>query len=154
MLAVETSHSHARGTWLAAAAIVLALLGAACNNNDSTAAAPTPSAPPSPATETLTGSMAPKGTAIRTFTASKAGTVFVTLASAGPPSTIVLGLGVGIPSVTGIECNFSQTVNTPAGSAPQITLPVDTGLYCAGVYDIGNIVAPNGITVSVTVTHP
>ena len=165
MFAIECSRSHTRMKWPARAVRAVALLSlsslfslfsllslfsAACSNNDTTT---TPSAPTSPATETLNGSMAPKGTAIRTFTATQSGTVSVTLASAGPPSTIVLGLGVGIRAATAGDCNFSQTVNTSAGTAPQLTVSVDAGTYCAGVYDIGNV-GPNGITVSITVTHP
>jgi hypothetical protein len=170
MLAVECSRSHTRMKWPARAARAVALLSllsllslftvfsmfsAACSNNTiPTASAPTtPTTVAGPATETLSGSMARNGTAIRTFTASKSGTVSVTLASAGPPSTIVLGLGIGIKGATGTDCNFSQTVNTSAGSAPQLNVSVDAGTYCAGVYDIGNI-GPNGITVSVTVNHP
>ncbi len=155
MFAVEFSRSHTRMKWPVRAVLAVALFSlfsAACSNNSNTTTAPSAPAP-SPATETLTGSMAPKGTAIRTFTATKSGTVSVTFASTIPASAIVLGLGVGIRAATGADCNFSQTVNTSAGNAPQLTVSVDAGTYCAGVYDIGNI-GPNGITVSVTVTHP
>lgn len=138
--------------WPTVALLVFAALGAACSNNDNTVTTPTTTVP-SPATETLNGSMAKDGTAIRTFTAAKAGTVSVTLASAGPPSNIVLGLGIGIRAATGIDCKFSQTINTGAGATPQLTATVDAGSYCAGAYDIGNI-GTNGITVSITVTHP
>jgi hypothetical protein len=138
--------------WPAVALLALAAFGAACGNSNSTTTAPSTTS--SPTTETLNGSMAPKGQAIRTFTATQAGTVSVTLASAGPPSTIVLGLGVGIESTTtGDICQFSRTVNTPAGTTPQITVSVDAGKYCAGTYDIGNV-GTAGITVAITVTHP
>ena len=151
MTAVESPRAHVRTPWSAAALLALGVLGAACGNNNTTPT--TPTAPTSPVTETLNGSMARNGTAIRTFTASKSGTVSVTLTSAGPPSTIVLGLGLGIRAATGLDCKFSTTVNTPAGAAAQLTAAVDAGTYCAGAYDIGNV-GPNGITVTVTVTHP
>ena len=80
-------------------------------------------------------------------------TVSVTLASAGPPSTIVLGLGLGIRAASGSDCLFSRTVNTPAGASPQLAVSVDPGTYCAGAYDLGNVGA-SGITVTITVTHP
>ena len=137
--------------WPLAGLLAFALLGAACSNDTSSMpAAPTPT---SPSTETLNGAMAQKGTATRTFTALQAGTVSVTFVRTDPASAIVLGLGIGIRSATGIDCQFSRTVNTPPSANPQLTVPVDAGTYCAGVYDIGNV-GPNGITVSVTVTHP
>jgi hypothetical protein len=151
MSALESPRAHVRTPWSAAALLAFAVLGAACGNNNTTPT--TPTAPTSPVTEALTGSMAPNGTAIRTFTATQSGTVSVTLTSASPPSNIVLGLGLGIRAATGADCRFSQTVNTPAGSAAQLTAAVDAGTYCAGAYDIGNV-GPNGITVTVTVTHP
>jgi hypothetical protein len=138
-------------TWRIFGLLACAALGAACGNNDTTTTT-APSTPTSPVTETLQGSMAPNGTAIRTFTATQSGTVSVTLTSTTPASAIV-GLGVGIRGATGADCKFSQTVNTPAGTAPQLAVSVDTGTYCAGAYDIGNI-GPSGITVVVTVTHP
>ena len=156
MSAVESPRALVRTPWSAAALLAFAVLGAACGNDTTT---PTPpAARPSPETETLTGSMAQNGTAARTFTAAQSGTVSVTLnsvtlTSAGPPSNIVLGLGLGIRAATGTDCKFSQTVNTPAGAAPQLTATVDPGTYCAGAYDIGNV-GPNGVTVTVTVTHP
>lgn len=174
MVAVELSHSRTRMKWPARAAraalgnwlsllsllslfslfSLFSLLSAACsNNNPATTAPATPTTVAGPATETLNGSMAKNGTAIRTFTASQSGTVFVTFAGTTPASAIVLGLGVGIRAATGADCNFSQTVNTPPGNDPQLTVSVDAGTYCAGVYDIGNL-GPNGITVSVTVKHP
>jgi hypothetical protein len=139
-------------TWRIVGLLACAALGAACGNNNTTTTTPTPSTPTSPVTETLEGSMAPNGTAIRTFTATKSGTVSVTLASTTPASAIV-GLGVGIRGATGADCKFSQTVNTPAGTAPQLAVSVDAGTYCAGAYDIGNI-GPSGITVVINVTHP
>jgi hypothetical protein len=156
MSAVESPRAHARTIWFVAL-LAVAVLGAACGNNDTTTPT-TPTAPTSPVTESLNGSMAQNGTAIRTFTATQSGTVSVTLSSvtlssAGPPANIALGLGIGIPATTGTDCKFSQTVNTPAGAAAQLTAAVDAGTYCAGAYDIGNV-GPNGVTVTVTVTHP
>jgi hypothetical protein len=155
MFAVEFSRSHARMKWPALALLAVALLlSAACSSNDTAATTPvTPTKPTGPATETLTGTMAPNGTVTRTFTASTSGSVTVTFASASPLSNIILGLGIGIHGPSGADCNFTQTVNTPPGSAPQISISVDAGTYCAGLYDIGNI-GLKGTTVSVTIVHP
>jgi hypothetical protein len=150
MSAVE-SRPLARTSRSAVVLLVFAMLGAACGNDTTTPT--TPTAPTSPVTETLNGSMAKGGIAVRTFTATQSGTVSVTLTSVVPSSGIVLGLGIGIPVANSADCRFSQTVNTPAGAAVQLTAAVDAGTYCAGAYDIGNV-GSDGVTVTVTVTHP
>ena len=150
MLAADPSRAHARPTCRVAALVALAALCAACSN-DNTTTATTPSTPAGTVTETLNGTMAPKGTAIRTFVARQAGTVTVLLSKTDPSMT--LGLGVGIPAATGSDCKFSQTVNTQAGTAAQLSVGVDPGTYCAGAYDLGNV-GSSGVVVTVTVTHP
>jgi len=148
MSAVELPRAHVRTAWSAAALLALALLVPACGNDDTPT---TPTTPTGPVTETLTGSMAKGGIAVRTFTATQSGTVSVTLTSVVPAST--LGLGIGIRATTGADCKFSTTVNTAAGATAQLTAAVDAGTYCAGAYDIGNV-GSDGVTVTVTVTHP
>jgi len=138
--------------WPLAGLLVFAVLGAACSNDQSTTAPAAPT-PVSPFTETLKGSIAPKGIAIRTFTAIQAGTVSVTFTGTEPASATVLGLGIGIRSGSSVDCQFTRTVNTPPGATPQLSIAVDTGTYCAGVYDVGNV-GSNGIIVTVTITHP
>ena len=156
MRAVEASRAHARLISLtsltgpAVALLAFAALSTACgsdNNNTPT----TPTTPTGRVTETLNGTMAPQGVAIRTFAAIDAGTVTVQLAKVDPPITV--GLGVGIRAATGSECKFSQTVNTQAGATAQLSVAVDPGVYCAGAYDIGNV-GSLGAVVTVTVTHP
>jgi hypothetical protein len=150
MRVVESSRAHTRLTWPTLALLAFAALGAGCSSNSTT---PTPSTPTpgGPTTETLNGIMAPSGTATRTFSSLQAGTVTVLLAGANP--AITLGLGVGIRGATGADCKFTQTVNTPAGTTPQLSVLVDPGVYCAGAYDIGTV-GQAGVTVTVTITHP
>jgi hypothetical protein len=129
----------------------LTLLCAACgNSNSTTATAPTTPAP-GPGTQTLNAVMAQGGVALRTFVASASGTVTVTLTSTSPASTL-LGLGIGIPSAAGL-CNMTTSVNTRAGSAPQITVTVDAGTFCTGTFDLGTVPS-SGVFVSITVVHP
>ena len=142
--------AHTRLTWPAVALLALAAFGAGCSSDNNTTS-PSPSTPGGPGTETLNGVMAPKGTAFRTFTAYQPGTVTVLLAKADPAITV--GLGLGIRASIGTDCKFTQTVNTAAGTAPQLSVPIDAGTYCAGAYDIGNV-GQNGVTVTITVTHP
>jgi len=151
MRAVDVSRARARLTWPAVALLAFAAICAACGNDNNPSTPTTPTTPAGTVTETLNGVMAPKGTATRTFTARQAGTVTVQLARVDP--SVTLGLGIGIRGATGIDCKFSQTVNTQAGTAAQLTASVDLGTYCAGTYDIGNV-GQGGATVTVTVTHP
>jgi hypothetical protein len=149
MRVVQFLRVHTRLTFPALALLVLAAFNAACGDDSTTTT--TPSTPAGTVTETLNGIMAPKGTAVRTFTARQSGTVTVLLASAQP--SVTLGLGIGVHGATGADCQFSQTLNTPAGATPQLSVSVDPGTYCAGAYDIGTV-GPPGVTVTVTVTHP
>jgi hypothetical protein len=149
MRLVEFLRAHTRLTWPAAALLAFAVLATACGNDTTTTTAP--STPSGTTTESLHGIMAPRGTATRTFSAQQAGTVTVLLANTDP--AVTLGLGVGILGSTGVDCRFTQTVNTPAGTTPQLSVAVDPGEYCAGAYDIGTV-GQTGVTVTVTITHP
>ena len=151
MSAVEPSRPLARLRSTSIALLAFAALAAGCTNNTTAPTTTTTTMPAGPGSETLDGLMAPGGAAIRTFTATAAGTVSVLLAKVDPPLT--LGLGVGIRGATGADCNYSQTVNTTAGATPQLSVAVDPGTYCAGAYDLGTV-GPRGAIVTITVTHP
>ena len=87
----------------------------------------------------------------RTFTASAAGTVTVTLTNAAGASNIV-GLGIGIPNGGVSRCTLSTTLNTTAGSTAQIAARVDAGTYCVAIYDVGTL--PAAIDFSITIVFP
>ncbi len=93
--------------------------------------------------------LAPKGTATRAFTVSTPGAVNITLSSTNPAG-IVVGLGVGIPRSNGAGCSLSRSVETVAGPSPQITVTVDTGTYCAQIYDLGTLTDPLAFTLSIS----
>jgi hypothetical protein len=122
------------------------LMAVAGCDDASTATAPTAT---SPVTETFSGQFIPGGTAARSFTAASAGTVSVTLTQIGPPSDIVVGLGVGIPQSNGSGCYLTQTVQTGASSSPQITAQVEAGAYCVRLHDIGTLAAQVAFTVTI-----
>jgi hypothetical protein len=111
-----------------------------------------PAVVPAPGTETFSSNLLPLGSVSRTFTASQSGVVSVTLNSASPPATVLLGLALGIPRVDGTGCLAYTSLNTVAGAAPQITAQVDPGTYCFRVYDPGTL--PNLVNFTTTVTHP
>jgi hypothetical protein len=72
----------------------------------------------------------------------------VTLTGAGA----TLGLGVGLPRVTGGGCRLGVTVNASAGSSPQISTAADAGQYCVQVYDLGTLTDP--VSFALKIDHP
>ena len=116
-------------------------------STSATAAAPTVS-------ESFSGVLPVGGFKLYTFNIAVNGTVNLTLNSvsgANVPSTVQLGLGIGQPS--GIDCSTTvQEVEGTTAAAPQVTGTFGPGLFCARVYDVGNLIAP--ATFNITVAHP
>ena len=90
------------------------------------------------------------GFASRSFTLASAGTIQATLTDVTPP--VPVGLGVGIPQSDGGGCNVTQSVETTAGTSPQIVIAADAGTYCVKVFDVGFIA--EAASFSVTITRP
>jgi hypothetical protein len=136
--------------------LVAALFVSACTGSSTTTPAATPpttTTPTSPTTETFASNVSQLGTASRSFTMTAGGTISVTLTAAGPPSNIVMQLGLGVPNPAGPGCGLLTVVNATAGTAPQITTTGDAGSYCVAILDIGN--APKtGVVFSISILHP
>ena len=127
--------------------VVLAIASASVACDDaSTATAPTTT---SPVTELFSAQFIPGGSASRSFTAAASGTVSLTLSALGPPADLVVGFGVGIPQPSGAGCYMTESVQTGAATAPQITVPVDAGTYCVRLYDLGTMKSPTAFTVTI-----
>lgn len=82
--------------------------------------------------------LVPGGSATRAFDLTTGGTVSITLSST-TPAGIVVGLGIGIPQANGAGCTLTMSVETAAGSTPQLSVTADKGTYCAKVYDVGQL---------------
>lgn len=143
------------GIALAAAAIVVG--AAACNSETPTSPTTTTTVPPTVAepvtTEEFLGTVAVGGAAFYSFSVEQNGTVHLTLASVGGtnvPGSVWLGLGIGTPA--GEDCSTTSSLNTQAGSSAQISGTYAPGIYCARVYDIGNLIAPARF--AITIEHP
>ena len=144
----------ARGAMLG----VLVLFGACSHNSttepSSTTTTTTPPIATPTVTEVFTGTLPVAGFKFYTFNIVANGTVNVTLNSVGGtgvPATVQLGLGLGQPA--GTDC--ATTINATAGSAsvaPQLTGAFGPGLFCARVFDVGNLFAPAAF--KVTISHP
>jgi hypothetical protein len=142
-----------RGAMMAISAVAIA----GCSKNPATStttpSTTTPTAADASVTESFNGTVPVGGASFFSFTVGAYGTVDLTLTSiggSGVPSTVWVGLGIGTPS--GQTCPTSTSVDTQAGTAIQVTGTYDAGVYCADVFDIGNLAAPAQF--SVTIAHP
>lgn len=132
--------------------IVMGLSAAACGDSPTEPTNTTTTATATAGTSTFASSFGPQGASSRLVTATAAGTLSVTLDSAGPPGDIILGLGVGIPRNDGGGCFVSTSLNTAAGAGARVAVSVDAGSYCVKVYDVGN--ARSTVSFSTTIVNP
>ena len=124
---------------------VTTALIAGCGSNNSPT---TPSTTSTATSETWSSTVAPGGQSARSFTVNASGTINVTLTAAGA----TLGVGVGLPRVSGGGCRLGVSVNASAGTAPQISAPADAGQYCVQVFDLGTLTDPVGFALKID--HP
>ncbi len=110
-----------------------------------------PSGDAAPGSETFASTLAVQGSASRTFTATQAGLVTLTLQSLGAGASAV-GLGLGIPRLDGTGCLISQSTVAAPGGAPQVSAQVAPGAYCVAVFDTGGLTRP--VTFSVQIAFP
>lgn len=103
--------------------------------------------------ESFSARVAVGGSAFYSFTVGANGTVTLTLTrvgGTGVPSTAWLAIGLGTPS--GEDCAIGASVNTAAGTTAQLTGTYAPGVYCARVWDIGNLAA--SASVELTIAYP
>jgi hypothetical protein len=132
-------------------AVVVAASGVACMSGDSNGNGliPVLGTPPQK-TEVFTGTINQGGTMFFAFAVSNVGDLNVTLTSAGPPSTVVMRIGLGLGSTT--TCQIQVTKDTAAGDSSSIVVSqVPSASYCVGIGDIGNATGP--VTFTITVVH-
>ena len=134
------------------AAAGLALLAIACGKDNPTSTTPTQTPAAPTITERYIATINVGGSGFYSFSVSQYGTVNVTLnvVSGADDPTVQLGLGLGQPS--GFGCNTPTTITAAAGTDPQVTGAYAIGVYCARVYDVGNLTGP--ATFDVTIAHP
>ncbi len=129
-----------------AVACASVLLVAGCSSNNNTT---TPTAATASVTETFNGTLAQGGSAAYNFNVTADGAITVTLVSLSPQATITMGLGLGVPAVSGCSVTTTQE-NVKVGTPIQATLPA--GSYCLLLYDLGNMTGADAY--SLTVQHP
>ncbi len=139
---------------LARAALLLVPLCAVCaacsdSGSQSTTA---PSTEPQTTTDAFASLLPVGGVNIQLFVVKTAGTYTAKLLSAGPPETVVVGFGVGIPNVLNRGCYLTTSLSTAAGPDTTISGPIDPGVYCVSIYDDGHL--PDRVSFSITIEHP
>ena len=127
----------------------VAVLASSCNDSDIVT---TPSAiAVSPTTITYTQLVGPQGSASRSFVASQAGVVSVTLQSAAVP----MGIGSGALPASGAGCRATTSVVTAAGESPQLAIAVDPGSYCLLVFDVSDPGSRTSqLPITIVLAHP
>ncbi len=142
--------------------LVLASAGAAAACGDDTPTSPTTTTTTTTTTtvaeasisEAFAGNVPVNGSRFYSFEVGAFGTVTVTLdrvgGNAGVPSTVWVGLGLGVPE--GTDCSTTTSISTQAGTGPHINTTLAAGTYCARIYDIGNLAA--AAPFAVTIAHP
>jgi hypothetical protein len=132
--------------------LIILLVGVAgcAGSNSTTPATTTPTV--ARTTDTFTGTVAAGGSDAHSFTVTAAGTIDVTLTSATPPSTIVMGLSIGMPADGKCTALAGATTNAAAGAAVQLSGVASPGTLCVDVHDAGGQSA--AVSYTVTVTHP
>ena len=132
-------------------AVLAAASGGACmsGNSNGNGLIPIPGTPPQK-TEVFTGSVAVGGSSFFDFAVANVGDLTVTLTAAGPPSTVVMRIGLGVGTST--ACSVQLVKDTAAGDTAQISASqVPAATYCIGIGDVGNATGP--VTFSITVVH-
>jgi hypothetical protein len=130
--------------------LVPLLAAAACGGGNSSSGITTPTV--TRTTDTFSGTVQIKGSAFHSFRVAATGTTDVTLTSAAPPSTIVMGVAVGTVDDAGCTRLTGASAETAAGSTSQLSGLTSTGTLCVQIRDLGNQTAP--VAYSVSVTHP
>jgi hypothetical protein len=129
---------------------ICALAGAGCSQSTDTTSPPAaPTTPTAPViTENISGTVQPGSYDAHSFTVTlNNAAIALALTSAGPPSTIAMGFGVG-QTVSGSCQLLSGGFGTyQAGATPQLSGTIPSGTYCVMVYDVGNQTAPVDYTV-------
>jgi len=125
-------------------ACLVAMTGA-CGDGNTTPTSPTTT---TAMNESWSSVLAPGGTSSRSFTVNAAGTITVTMTSAGA----TVGLGVGLPRTTGGVYRLGVSVSPGGSASPQIATSADAGQYCVQVFDLGTLTDP--ISFALKIDHP
>ena len=139
----------------AIAAVALALLMTACGGGDSSTSTTAPTITSGPTPELFEGKLAVGGSTFYSFTVSATGDADVMLASVttttapGNASGVILGIALGQP--LGEDCTITTSLAASAALQSPLVSNLTPGIYCARVYDLGNLRTP--VNFAVRIVH-
>lgn len=128
--------------------VLLSIAMAGCGDDSQAPATPSVAR----TTDSFSGTVQVGSAAFHSFRVSTTGVTDVTLTSASPPATIVMGVAIGTVDDAGCTRLAGASVNTAAGSTPQLEGLTSVGTLCVQIRDVGNQTAP--VSYSLTVLHP
>lgn len=150
-----TTHSMKAGVPAAVLAVLMGWgLGTSACSDASLVAPTSTSANQLVAVESFTGTLLKNGSRFYSFTVTQSGPVSIVLLALqenGAASTVTVGLGLGVPRAT--TCLSSNTVTVGVGVTPQLSLVGDPLVYCAVIFDVGNLTAPTA-DFAINITRP
>lgn len=135
-------------------ALLATIAASACGGSDNSTTT-TPSVTVGPTTSLFEGTLDPRGFAFYSFQVQQTGNVNLMLASVtsstapGTSSNVTLGLSIGVPS--GTDCTIQNATPASPGLTSQLVINMTPGLYCARVYDIGNLTST--VNFAVRIVH-
>ena len=132
----------------------LAAAGCSTASDDSTSSSLTSTTAPTVAvvTENFSGTVQPGSNDTHSFiVTTNNAAITLALTSAGPPSTIAMGFGLGQMVAGSCQLLSGGYGTYAAATAPQLSGTIGSGTYCVMVYDVGNQSA--AITYTVVVNH-
>jgi hypothetical protein len=106
-------------------------------------------------TATFAGTLSPNGLQFRLFETTQIGSVSITVTPtilSGAPSTARIGVGLGVPLSVAPFCGIVDGVPVGIGRSTRWDSTVGMGVFCAAVYDIGELTGD--ISFTATVEHP
>ena len=119
----------------------LLLAAAACGGGDTPATTPTAIA--GPQTQLFEGTLAPGGSAFYSFTVDQTGNASVMLASVStstaPNTSVAITLGLALGTPLGTDCSITAALTASPSLTSPLVNSLTPGIYCARVYDIGNL---------------
>ena len=121
------------------ALLAVTVTGPACGSNTGS---PTTPSTPSVTRDVFEGTLSAAGSSFYSFTVVEAGAVHVTLVSLvsdAPPSPISVSVGLGVGMPNGAGCDLTQSVTAAPALVSQLTVPMAAGIYCAKLFDVGNV---------------
>jgi len=126
-----------------ASLLLAALLAAAACGGSNSPATTQPSVITGPQTQLFEGTLSPGGSAFYSFTVAQTGNASVMLASVSastaPNTSVAITLGLALGTPLGTDCSITAALTASPSLTSPLVNSLTPGIYCARVYDIGQL---------------